>query len=182
MKFLSILSPILVLLVFLPSSLSSSSSSAQVLINNVCNQVTNYTFCVEILNSDPRAQDPNADNNILAYISFGLAFQNATDTLSHIKYLLKNATRNKDVLDSMEGLQKCKSDYSKAVSSVEEAYNELNSETYSGLADLVSVASKAAAACEGAFNNTTRGSPLRDRNNGLRGLCEICVVVSNLLT
>ncbi|KAF9619863.1 hypothetical protein IFM89_009645 [Coptis chinensis] len=124
---------------------------------------------------------PDVDNYLLAYISFGLAYINATDTSSQITLLLKNATTVRDEY-LIAGLTKCGRSYKMAISATEEAYNDLNSETYSNLRDLASVAAQSAANCEGALNGTARPSLLTRRNKGLRGLCEICVVISNLFT
>lgn len=182
MRFLSLLSSVIpVFLSILVSSSSSHVTKPTQLVDNVCKQISNYTFCVDTLYTDPRVQSPDADSYLLAYISFGLAYLNATDTLSQIGSLLKTAAR-KHKVDSIEGLRRCESGYRKAVSALEEAYNDLNSETFSNLKDLVGVASNAADDCEGAFKKTGRTSPLTKRNEDLKGLCEICVVVSNLFT
>ncbi|OVA19705.1 Pectinesterase inhibitor domain [Macleaya cordata] len=152
-------------LFFSPSSSFSSSSSAAAaapntaivgrptkLVNSICNQTTNYKFCVDALYTDPRA--PNADQIVLAYISFGLAYTNATNTQAYIKDLV--------------------------VSALEEAYNNLNSETYFDLGKLAGDAAHAAVDCQHTFK--PRHSPLTRRNKDVRQLCAISAVISTFFT
>ncbi|KAF5194171.1 Cell wall / vacuolar inhibitor of fructosidase [Thalictrum thalictroides] len=182
MRFHRLLSPILVLLLFFLFFTSSSEVTKPTkLVDSICKKTWNYTFCVNTLYSDARVGNPDADSYLLAYVSFGLAYTNATTTSSQIPVLLKNANTKKDV-SLQHALRQCKLYYKKAVSAIEEAYNDLNSETYSYLISLTKVASDSASNCESSFNGTVKPYPLTERNNGLKGLCEICVVVSKLFT
>lgn len=137
----------------------------------VCKKTSNYSFCVESLYADSRT--PTADRYTLAYVAFGLAYLNATKTQDHIAQLLKQQGHS-------QRLGRCKKDYDKAVSSLQVAYNDLDSETFFELADLAGVASRSAKDCQLAFNGTH--STLSPRNRHLKGLCEICVVVAKLFT
>lgn len=65
-----------------------------------------------------------------------------------------------------------------AISAIETSYNDLNSETFFELA----VASHSAEDyCQATFKGCHH-CPLDFMNNALKGLCEICVVVSKLFT
>ncbi|XP_050290809.1 pectinesterase inhibitor-like [Quercus robur] len=141
------------------------------LVKKVCSQTSNYNFCVETLYADPRT--PEADRYVLAYVIFGSAYQSATTTHDRINLLLKNATASQ-----MPRLKRCDRDYTKAVSKLLEAHDDLDSETFDSLAKLSRIASSAAADCETSFKGTR--SPLTTNNKGLKGLCEICAVVSKL--
>lgn len=147
------------------------------LVDAVCRKTySSYSFCVESLYSDPRT--PSADSYVFAYISFGLAalaYLNASTTQQHVAHLL-----NKSAGGHSQQLHTCYHDYNKAVSALQLAYNDLNSETFFELADLAAVASLAAHDCQAAFNATF--SPLTNMNRDLKGLCKICVVVSKLFT
>ncbi|XP_050370765.1 cell wall / vacuolar inhibitor of fructosidase 2-like [Argentina anserina] len=144
------------------------------LVDAVCRKTySSYSFCVESLYSDPRT--PTADRYVLAYISFGLAYFNASTTQHHVAHLL-----NKTVGAQQLQLRQCYHDYNGAVSALQLAYDDLNSETFLELANLAGVASLAADDCQAAFNTTS--SPLTKMNRDLKGLCKICVVVSNLFT
>lgn len=62
------------------------------LVDAVCRKTnSSYSFCVESLYSDPRT--PTADSYVLAYISFGLAYLNASATQHHVARLLNNKTQ-----------------------------------------------------------------------------------------
>lgn len=141
----------------------------------ICKKTSNYTFCVDSLYADPRT--PNADRYTLAYITFGLAYINATTTQDYITELLKKKAEK----DRKKRLRRCQRDYNKAVSSLATAYNDLNSETFFELADLACDAARSAKDCQAGFNGT-HYDPLGTRNKDLKGLCEICVVVSKLFT
>ncbi|XP_075664056.1 pectinesterase inhibitor 2-like [Castanea sativa] len=141
------------------------------LVKKVCSQTSNYDFCVETLYADPRT--PEADRYVLAYVIFGSAYQSATTTHDQITSLLKNATASQ-----RPRLKRCDRDYTKAVSKLLEAHDDLDSETFESLAKLSRIASSAADDCETSFKGTR--SPLTTNNKGLKGLCEICVVVSKL--
>ena len=67
-----------------------------------------------------------------------------------------------------------------AISAIETSYNDLNSETFE-LADLAGVASHGVENCQATFKGCHH-CPLDFMNNALKGLCEICVVVSKLFT
>ncbi|KAM6601823.1 hypothetical protein CsatA_021432 [Cannabis sativa] len=155
------------------------------LVSGVCNQTSNYSFCVQSLYADPRT--PRADSYGLAFVVFGMSYLNASSTQDLIVSLSKNAQRgggsgsghNQSLL--LTRLQRCGRDYKKAVSALEMAYNDLNSETFFELADMARVAASSAEDCQSGFEKT-RNSPLTARNRELKGLCEICVVVSKLFT
>ncbi|KAJ6986422.1 cell wall / vacuolar inhibitor of fructosidase 2-like [Populus alba x Populus x berolinensis] len=135
------------------------------LVDKVCNQTSNYTFCVEALYSDSRA--PDADSYTLAFISFGLAYSNANNTRDYyIAELLKNTSGQ----DYHFRLETCSHDYLRAVSKLGEAYNDLNSETFFGLANW-----------QDAFEGIS-SPPLVSRNGDLKRLCEIGATIAKLFT
>ncbi|KAJ0082487.1 hypothetical protein Patl1_09633 [Pistacia atlantica] len=136
------------------------------LVVQVCNQTSNYTFCVEALYTDPRT--PDADRYSLAYVSFGLAYVNATTTQDRITKLLKNATTVHD----RDGLQTCQSDYKKAINALQSAFNDLDSETFFTLSGLANDTAKAAAHCQ------THYPPLTSKTKELNHLSEICIAIS----
>ncbi|XWS34412.1 hypothetical protein CRYUN_Cryun21dG0036300 [Craigia yunnanensis] len=158
-----------------PSSAATSNQTNK-LVDKVCKQTSNYTFCVKALYSDPRT--PAADAYTLAYVSFGLAYLNATATQKHIAKLLKINTTTPV---SHKSLKICQHDYHKAVSALKEAYNDLNSETFFQLAKLAAHAAAAADDCQSAFRGT-HYKPLATMNAYLKALSNICVVVSKLFT
>lgn len=159
-----------------PSSAATRSDPANKLVDKVCNQTSNYTFCVDALYSDSRT--PAADTYGLAIVCFGLAYLNATATQDHIAKLLKISNNTSA---SHKSLKICQHDYRKAVSALEEAYNDLNSETFFQLGELAAHAAAAADDCQSAFRST-HYSPLTTMNANLKALSNICAVVSELFT
>lgn len=153
----------------------TSHAATTELVQHVCNQTSNYSFCVESLYSDPHT--PDADTYMLAYVSFRLAYLNATATQDRIAVLLKHAASGQ----LSQHLHRCSRDYKKATSKLEQAYNDLDSETFFELVDLAGAAAHAAADCQAAFKGTTYSS-LATMNKNLKGLSEICIVVSKLFT
>ncbi|PON57681.1 Pectinesterase inhibitor domain containing protein [Parasponia andersonii] len=180
-----------ILSVFSTTIQASSSSSGRAttilkpteLVDGVCNKTSNYSFCVESLYADPRT--PRADSYGLAFVVFGMSYLNATGTQDLIAELSKKAKRGgQHDQPLLTRLQRCGKDYEKAVSALEMAYNDLNSETFFELAEMAGVASTSAEDCQAGFEKRHHSPPLSlsARNHELRGLCEICVVVSKLFT
>ncbi|CAK7325149.1 unnamed protein product [Dovyalis caffra] len=160
--------------ILIHSSLAAINEPTE-LVDKVCNQTSNYTFCLESLYSDSRT--PDADPYTLAFISFGLAYTNASNTRDFIAELLKNTSSQ----DDRHHLKRCGHDYQKAVSALEEAYDDLNSETFFELAKLAGHASKASDHCQAAFKGTS-SPPLARRNHDLKSLCEIGAIIAKLFT
>ncbi|XP_021902146.1 pectinesterase inhibitor 5-like [Carica papaya] len=151
-----------------------SSAKPTELVDKVCNRTSDYAFCVNSLYSDPRTS--NADSYTLAYISFGLAYLNATASHDNILNLL-----NKPSGASHERLKICEQDYGKATLALEQSFNDLNSETFFTLPELANHGARAASDCQAAFAGSSC-NPLSEMNMNLKGLCGICVVVSELFT
>ncbi|EEF44565.1 C, putative [Ricinus communis] len=135
---------IFILLLSTSSFTTGSDPAANALVDKVCNQTSNYTFCVGSLYSDPRT--PDADRYTLAYISVGLAYGKATATRDNVAELLKNIDPGHP--DYRHSLQRCAGNYDKAVSLLVVAQNDLNSESFSELPVLARNVSCEANRCE----------------------------------
>ncbi|XP_057432870.1 pectinesterase inhibitor 8-like [Lotus japonicus] len=166
---------VLPIFLFVYPTNASSRNNATPLVDQVCANTSNYSFCTETLYSDPHTRD--ADRFGLAAVAFHLAYLNATATKDYIDNLLKKNSTSKSQYH--KDLQKCASDYKKAVSAIGAACDDLNSESYYDLADYVGVASHRADDCQHALKGK-HDSLLNSMNNDLKGLCEICVVISKL--
>ncbi|XP_059634623.1 putative invertase inhibitor [Cornus florida] len=166
-----------VLLHLHPSSAATPPPSQ--LVDSVCKKTTNYTFCIQSLYSDSRTR--TADRFVLAYVSFDLAYLNATHTKDYITNLLKNDTkRHASDKNMFESLRRCQGYYGKAVKGLAEAINDLDSETFSELGSLAKVADRASQDCEVAFKAKHYPRFLSGMNGDLSRLCKICIVVSKL--
>ncbi|KAK7246051.1 hypothetical protein RIF29_40909 [Crotalaria pallida] len=157
------------LLIFIIILVHPSCASKNKLVDEVCAKTSDYSFCIESLYSDSRTA--KADHITLAYVSFDLAYHNATDTSNYIvENLIKKATSEDDRIR----LTKCADDYEEAELELATAHNDLDSETYDALADYGGKASFAVERCQANTKGTTH-SKLYSRNNDFKGLCEIFI-------
>lgn len=92
----------------------------------------------------------------------------------------------------VRGLNVCQSYYQKAVRSLAEAINDLDSETFYELGRLAFAADHAAGDCQATFSEGEGGGgdslyyysifSLSLMNHNMRALAKICIVVSKLFT
>ncbi|CAN0890934.1 Cell wall / vacuolar inhibitor of fructosidase 2 [Linum grandiflorum] len=165
----SFLLPLLLLLLLI----SIAAAAPTKLVDELCKKTTAYALCVESLYLDPRT--PDADRTTMAFISVGLAYQNATGTRTYISGLSGGGRVGR------ERLKRCGSDYDVAITKMERAYNDLNSETYYGLAELANEAADAAKNCQAVFAQST-WQPMGNRNRVLAVLCEVIAVIGKSFT
>lgn len=155
---------------------SSHAKKPTELVKSICKNTTIYTFCVDALYSDPRT--PTADAYVLSFISFDLAYLNATSTRAYIQTLLSRGSRRDSKL-----LKRCDRFYGEAVQALALALNDLDSESYSELASYAADSARKARDCQAGFRGRdTDHSPLTRMNRNLRGLAKICIVISNIFT
>ncbi|PIM98839.1 hypothetical protein CDL12_28677 [Handroanthus impetiginosus] len=70
------------------------------LATQVCRNTTDFVFCRNAIYSDRRA--PDADRVVLAYIAFGLAYSNASDTRNYIASRIKSGGGNSGELSRLK--------------------------------------------------------------------------------
>lgn len=168
-------------LLLLLLSIFHVSDAATALVDKVCKQTSSYPFCVHSLYSDSRT--PEADEYTLAYISVGVAYNNATSTQHYISDQLRSIEVNgSSHHDQQQRLQMCSRGYQRAVSALTMAHNDLDSETFFELARLAAKASSGANDCKAAFKGVPSPTALAKGNQDLVLLCEICGVVAKLFT
>ncbi|KAJ4829677.1 hypothetical protein Tsubulata_047995 [Turnera subulata] len=162
------------------TSLAATNKPTQ-LVDTVCKQVSNYTFCVDSLSSDPRTR--SADQEQLLFIAFQVACSTALGTRDYIAEQLKNLNAppphnvTRDV--RLSHLQKCSRDYDKAVSYLEVNNDNSNFDAALQLADLAGEAARVADHCQAAFGRTASPTLTR-RNRDLKLLCEICIAIADM--
>ncbi|CAK7323384.1 unnamed protein product [Dovyalis caffra] len=158
------------LLILLLFSIFHASDAATKLVDKVCKQTSSYSFCVQSLYTDSRT--PEAYEYTLAYIAVRLASINATSTQHYISDQLKltsinGSGRHEQQQQQQERLQICSRGYRRAVSAMEMAYNDLDSETYFELARLAGKASSGASDCQAAFKRIHSPTVLAKGNQDL---------------
>ncbi|KAH8486153.1 hypothetical protein H0E87_027575 [Populus deltoides] len=159
------------LLLLLLLSIFHASDAATALVDKVCKQTSSYPFCVRSLYSDSRT--PEADEYTLAYISVGVAYNNATSTQHYISDQLRSIEVNgSSHHDQQQRLQMCSRGYQRAVSALAMAHNDLDSETFFELARLAAKASSGANDCKAAFKGIPSPTALAKGNQDLVESCK----------
>ncbi|KAJ8747327.1 hypothetical protein K2173_013131 [Erythroxylum novogranatense] len=171
--------PPLLILFPLFTILYASDVASNKLVKKVCDQTSDHSFCINSLYSDSRT--PGADDYTLAFVSVGLAYANATATRDYLNSLPSKPSSSYGGDDGHQGLIRCSRDYSKAVSALLTAYNDLNSESFFELANLAGDCVNAVNDCEAAVQGITP-SPMGKRNGDLKGLCDVFAVVIKSFT
>ncbi|KAL3645813.1 hypothetical protein CASFOL_010993 [Castilleja foliolosa] len=125
--------------------------------------------------SDPWAA--TADRIVLAYIAFGNAYLNSSNTQAQIRIkITDNKGGKSNVLD---WLKSCTGHYSNAIGALSQALGNLDSDSYYGFDKLSIEAQGHVRNCEESFNGTTT-SPMTKENGDLIKLTGICYAVAQL--
>ncbi|KAL8461753.1 hypothetical protein ACS0TY_032200 [Phlomoides rotata] len=140
------------------------------LATEVCKQTKDFDFCHAWIYSEPNAA--TADRYELVDIVIRKAYSNASDTKDYIASHMKSAVGNES-----ESLKKCVGDYNKAIQSLSQLLNDLNSETYDTIDDLSLDVEGSVRDCEQVSQNS---SIIYERNEEMLKLANICYVVSKL--
>ncbi|GFQ02766.1 pectinesterase inhibitor [Phtheirospermum japonicum] len=145
------------------------------LATQVCRNTTDFSFCLKTIYSDPRA--PTADRIVLAYIAFGNAYLNSSNTQTQIQLKITDAENGKS--DVLDGLKSCMGHYTKAIGALSQGAGKLGLGSYYGFDKLSIEAQSHVRDCEKGFNATI-GSPMTKENVDVIKLTNICNVVAQL--
>ncbi|XP_015972042.1 pectinesterase inhibitor 1-like [Arachis duranensis] len=120
----------LVALLFLLFAQSSNATNKIVEVNKICNITINPSLCSKILNSKP-GDTNHADLITLANYTIGVVRSNVTNTISLIKFLIKNSTNS----DAKDHYQSCLTHFDEegALHEVEYAEKMLKAKDYQGV-------------------------------------------------
>lgn len=145
------------------------------LIDEICKQTPHYKLCLSYLQSNP--QSSNADAKGLAQIMGDILLACATEELSYIEGLIKQAPEP----ELERSLAYCAELYIPVVKyTLPQALDALSKGEYKfanyGIADVA----KEADACEKKFSGST-DSPVTDRNNLVESLSEVAKAIVNVL-
>ncbi|XP_077250608.1 cell wall / vacuolar inhibitor of fructosidase 2-like [Tasmannia lanceolata] len=142
------------------------------LVDKVCKPTQYYDFCVQSLDSDPRA--PTADLVVLSMISLDLMKRNATDTMAIISDMV--GKEMDPVLK--QKLSACFDMYAQSLDDIRLAFDALNSKSYTKVSNLAAKVNTQAYVCEGTFKEPPiRGSPLTINNENLAHLGSIATTI-----
>ncbi|XP_060206180.1 pectinesterase inhibitor-like [Lycium barbarum] len=144
-------------------------------IPSVCKQIKNETFCKEILGSNPKAKRANLFALEKIVINLTISRVNATNDKVN-SLLLKIKDQN---LRNIYG--NCSSNYEDAVAFLEQAKLYLKYKQFWDLGYCAKDANLDASFCEESFKKADLPSPLTNDNYVLGLLCDIIVVISNML-
>ncbi|XP_051125532.1 uncharacterized protein LOC127247631 [Andrographis paniculata] len=134
--------------ILLCPALISSAEEAKELASQVCRNTTDFSFCQDAIYADPRA--PGANRVVLAYIAFGKAYANGTDTRAYIASRLTSGGANESE-GVLTGMKNCLTKYDEAVQTLAQILGDLDSETYYELDKRSLEVGRFPAACEEGF-------------------------------
>ncbi|KAK2647226.1 hypothetical protein Ddye_022421 [Dipteronia dyeriana] len=144
-------------------------------INDICSKTTNPSNCLRLLKSISGTS--TADLKGIAKIVLDLARSNATKTLDLINTLIPKTHDFR----LKEGYRTCSEVYDNATDEINNAKSDFIQGDYSGMNEQASGAMTEAVTCD----NETQGLPIdpsvRKGNQDLQNLCEIILVIANLL-
>ncbi|KAK1592983.1 hypothetical protein Q3G72_033896 [Acer saccharum] len=144
-------------------------------INDICSKTFNPSYCVELLKSTPKTA--TADLKGLAKIILDLARSNATKTLDQIHSLIPKTTDHR----LKESYQACSEHYDNAIGDLNEAESDFKQGDYFGMNIQASGALDEAGDCHDENEGLPADPSLRKGNQDLENICEIILVVANLL-
>ncbi|KAK4353303.1 hypothetical protein RND71_028821 [Anisodus tanguticus] len=144
-------------------------------IPSVCKQIKNETFCKEILGSNPKAQRANLFTLEKIAINLTISHFNATNDKVQ-SLLLKEKDPN---LSNIYG--NCSSNYEDGVAFLKQAELYLKFKQFWDLGYSAKDANQNTIFCEKSFKKTAFRSLLTNDNYVLGLLCDIVVVISNML-
>ncbi|KAF9685486.1 hypothetical protein SADUNF_Sadunf03G0059500 [Salix dunnii] len=190
MKIIPVFSSALCFLFFLlvtptpDNSISTLDASTIDISNRTCRKCAedsktfSYDFCISSLQTIPVSHVTNLHG--LAIIGMELALENATNTISTIKYLLTCGA-----LDhfAVAALQDCLELYSDALVTIVDAAAAFLTEHYSVAEVKVSAVMEASTTCEEGFSEK-KGvvSPLTEENNNLFQLSDIALCIIHMIS
>ncbi|RVX13293.1 putative invertase inhibitor [Vitis vinifera] len=163
-------------LLFLTHSLSPAHAASE-LVDGVCHESQNYSFCIQALESDPKT--PAAKDYMdLAVISLNLGISNTTDTRSYINDLYESPETDPSKKPALKG---CISGYDGAVGSFKSALGELKEDALTANYD-AKVAGDGAVSCEDQLaSGGVKDSSISARNQFTLSLSNIADVITTHL-
>ncbi|KAH8513972.1 hypothetical protein H0E87_007003 [Populus deltoides] len=167
------------------NSISTLDASTIDITNRTCKKCAeeysktfSYDFCISSLQAIPVSHVTNIHG--LAIIGMELALENATNTISTIKYLLSYGTLDRFALVA---LQDCLELYEDALVTIVDGVAAFLTEHYSVANVKVSAVMEASTTCEEGFSDKTGVvSPLTEENHNLFQLSDIALCIIHMLS
>ncbi|KAF3456415.1 hypothetical protein FNV43_RR01065 [Rhamnella rubrinervis] len=145
-------------------------------VDQICSKSINSSFCLNVLNSDPRTR--TVDLKQLAQITINYAQTNVSSNQKLIQSLSSHATDPK----LKERYDDCADHYDEATGNIEYALERLNSGDFPGTNIAVSAVFTDVDDCEEEWKTPPADpSQLSTKNKDLKDLLDISLVISNLL-
>lgn len=145
-------------------------------VNKICSKSINTSFCLNVLNSDPRTA--TSDLKGLGLITINDAQTNLTANLNLIKSLSSQATDP----TLKKRYEDCSDHYDDGLSDIQDALQSLNSGDYQGANIQTSAVFTDVDDCEQAWADPPADpSQLPGKNKDLKDLLDIILVITNVL-
>ncbi|CAH9114945.1 unnamed protein product [Cuscuta epithymum] len=147
------------------------------LIDTVCAKTQRPPFCQQTLRADPRSK--TADLKGLGFISIDITTKQANSGKTLVQSLLNGAVDQK----VKSALSSCLENYGDSIDTLGECSDALKSGDYGGLNIKASSALDSFGTCDDGFSDFSKPEPpqLKDASSNLQGICDIILVISNLL-
>lgn len=144
-------------------------------IKAICGKAKNQSFCSSYMKSNPKTS--GADFQTLAKITFGSAQTSASEAFNRIQSLVKTATNP----TLKKAYTSCVQHYKSAISSLNDAKQNLASGDGAGLNTKVSAAMEGPTTCKEDMANF-KVDPSAMMNSGdFQNICGIVLVISNMM-
>ncbi|RAL38604.1 hypothetical protein DM860_002582 [Cuscuta australis] len=146
-------------------------------IDDVCAKALRPPLCQKVLRGDPRSK--NADLKTLGSIAIDITTKQAKSGQSLVQSLLKKATDPKQ----KSALSTCVENYGDSIDNLRECPGLLRSGDYGGVNIKASAAFDDFETCNDGFSDLSIPEPpkLKDSSSMSQGVCDIILVISNLL-
>ncbi|CAH9080381.1 unnamed protein product [Cuscuta europaea] len=147
------------------------------LIDTVCAKTQHPPICQKALRSDPRSK--NADLKGLGFISIDITTDKAKSGKTLVQSLMGKSTDPKE----KSALSSCLENYGDSIDTLGECPDLLKSGDYNGVNVKASSALDDIGTCDDGFEDLGKPEPaqLKDASFNAQAVCEIILVISNLL-
>ncbi|GAA0183392.1 hypothetical protein LIER_30811 [Lithospermum erythrorhizon] len=144
------------------------------LVKQACDQAGDKNFCINLLSSD-KADGPKRNLKDIAFIALKIVEKNATETAMYIKTI-----SNDDKIEPVvhEALHDCKGNYINVDDLIEDAIDELVSETYTEVVKFAKAALDDIIACDSEVKDQHQEAAAK--NAAVRQMLETAISVVNV--
>ncbi|XVE96974.1 hypothetical protein REPUB_Repub02eG0270300 [Reevesia pubescens] len=151
------------------------------LLIEVCNQTSDYKFCIDNIFPVPRAPPPFGKACEIYHSALFSAQSRANEVQSLMASLLENSSSSVVQPHARQFLERCQLLNNLAITYLSSANNNVNSDTIDVVVERLNTAANATKSCQGLIQ-ATRFSELANKNSDVIKFCEISIASTKLCT